>query len=304
MKSYSHHPRSNAYTVELERAMDLIKERSGGRITFDYYPASSLYNMTTGSQALMNNLVQVGTFKAGYFIDKFGLVGDIANLPYNYTFEGFLAHYKDAGGFLDWAQPSYEKNGVLLLSYPLAESIGIISKKPIRKLEDMKGLLMRCVAGAAADGFKLLGATPSLISAGEIYEALQRGTVDASNTSIGSALSDKMYEPAKYYTNAKYTTAGVELAMNLSTFKSLSPDLQKIVLDSFKEADTRFFTEAPGVVLDNIKQMQAKGVTFIDLDKAELARWQAAIAPLYKTLETKYSNDWAKFAKIRDTMLN
>lgn len=290
-------------TIQLERAIDLIKERSGGRIDFEYHAYGSLYNLKEASDAIMDNLAQIGNFKGGYYPEKLGVASEIANLPYNYSFEGFSAHRRDPGGFFDWISPYYERNGAKLLSYDvIPPSIGIISKKPIRKLEDLKGVLMRCVAGAAARGFELLGTEPVFMPTGEIYEGLLRGTVDATNSSLSSSISAKYYEAAKYYIMCEYTTAGVELAMNLDTFNSLPSDLQKIIVDALVETEEMLFEETPLAVEQQIKDMEAEGVEFIYLDKSEIARWAAAIQPLYDEYAQKYGAEWEQFLKIREPM--
>jgi len=302
LKVSAHHTQTNPYVVLLEKAMDLIQKRYSGTIKYEYHPAKSLYNLKKGSEAVMDGLVDIASFKAGYFLQKFGLVADIANMPYNYPFDAFAQHSRDQGGFFEWASAAYERNGVKLLSTPVATPLGIITTKPVRKLEDMKGMLMRCVPGAAAKGFELLGAEPVFISSGEIYEGLLRGTIDGSNTSIVSAASTKLYEAAKYYTLCDYTTTGIEYAINTRRYKSLPADLQKIVGEAFEEAEREFFKSIPAVTGRDRKVMENAGVEFITLDKAELARWQAAMEALYKQMAAKYGADWERFTKIRNEL--
>jgi len=290
--------------VQLVRAMDMIKERSGGRIDFEYHPGGSLYNLKEASEAVTDNLVQVANIKGGYFPDKLGLGAEVANLPYNYPFAGFAAHLRDPGGFHDWISPYYEQRmNWKLLSYAMLPSTGIITKKPVRKLEDLKGMLMRCVPGPAAKGFELLGAEPVFMPTGEIYEGLLRGTVDGTNSTVSSSISAKYYEPTNYFTVCYYTTGGIELAMNLDAFNSLPADLQQIMLDAFLEAEEMLLEEGPADFERDLQKLRDEGLEVIYLDKSELARWQAAVQPVYEEMKAKYGAEWEPFAKIRETML-
>lgn len=286
--------------LQLERIMDEVKKRSGGRVEFEYFPGSSLYNLKQSTDAIMDDLIQIANVKGGYYPDKMGLAAEVANLPFNFTFEGYAAHTRDAGGYFEWQAPYYEKAKMKLLSYPVLPSIGIASKKPIAKLEDLKGMLMRCLAGPAADGFKLLGAEPVFMATGEIYEGLLRGTVDATNSSISSTLADKYFEVAKYYNTVPYTTAGVEIAMSMNAWNSLPADLQKIFTDVALESEKWVWQEAPVASGKEVEQLKAKGVTFNSLTADEKARWEAALQPMYDGLAKKYGDEWTKFLKIRE----
>ncbi len=289
-------------TLQLENAMQLIKTRSGGRVEFEYHPSGSLYNLAQMSDAIMKNLIQMANFKGGYYVDKMGIAAEIANLPFNYPFDGFAARTRDKGGFFDWISPYYAKVGVKLWSYPVLTPLAIISKKPVRKMEDLKGLLVRSVAGGSAEGFKLLGAQPVLLATGEIYEALQRGTVDATCSTISSIISDKYMEPAKYFTKCDYSTAGIEQVMNLETFNGLPADIQKIITDAFLETENAVWKEIPGTYNKDLETLKANKVEVIILDAAEIARWRTATSSLFDTYAKKYGAEWDQFMKIRDTM--
>ena len=290
--------------VQLVRTMDLIEERSDGRIEFEYHPAASLYNLKEASEALADGLADVGNVKGGYFVDKLGVAAAIANFPFNYTFEGFAAHVRDSGGFYDWISPYYaDRMNWKLLSYPQLPGIDIISTKPIRKLEDFDGILMRSTPGPAADAFTLLGAEPVFMPSGEIYEGMLRGTIDATNSSTSVTMSNKYYEPGKYWINCGYTVAGIELAMNLDAWNELPADLQKIVEEAFLEGEEMFFEEQPAIYKSDLEKMEAAGVEIITIESSELDRWRAAVAPLYEQYAQEYGAEWAEYEKIREVML-
>lgn len=302
MKTVSHHPPDAIYTLGMTWGLDLIKQRSGGRLTYDLYASGSLYNLQKASEALMKGLVQVGIFKCGYFISEFKEAAEASNLPYNYPFDTFAARMRDPGGFYDWAASYYDPNSVKLMGWYTMPGYGFLTKKPVTRMEDMKGLLIKTTPGTQADGIKLLGAEPLFIPSGETYDALQKGTIDGSCSSIGTCVGDKLAEVAKYYICADFSTAGIENAMNLQFFNSLPPDLQKIVLDSFKESQEKYYAEAVKYQQRDRDRATAMGVKVTDISKTEVARWRDAMKPIYDAMQKKYGDGWTRFLKIRGTL--
>jgi TRAP-type mannitol/chloroaromatic compound transport system substrate-binding protein len=153
-----------------------------------------------------------------------------SNCPMTFreTWEGLYFHYNM--GFEEMMKQAHDKFNILYYTekiYPTA----LISKKPIRKIEDFKGLKIRS-SGAIADFLKDLGAATSLIPGEELYLALQTGVVEAAHWgAAGGALSMKFPEVAKYYIQPNLAMAGTDvIVINKEAFKTLPPDLQ-IILD-------------------------------------------------------------------------
>ena len=110
-------------------------------------------------------------------------------------------------------------------------------KKPVRTLEDIKGLKIRST-GLATKIVEALGATPVAMPKGDQYDAMQKGVVDGTVSSPNELLGWKVAEVAKYSTillDVGYVTA-MFVNMNLNKWNSLPPDIQKI----FTEVSTEW----------------------------------------------------------------
>jgi len=89
--------------------------------------------------------------------------------------------------------------------------------------------------------------------------------------------------------------------MNLKFFNSLPPDLKKLVLDAFLEADRQYYARAKrdaDEMINKLKAMKPK-VEVYEVPAAEIARWQATLKPFYDGMAKTYGDDWVKFQKIQ-----
>ncbi len=104
--------------------------------------------------------------------------------------------------------------------------------KPVRTLEDLKGLQIRMPSATAADMFKALGAAPVSMSTADWVVSLDKKTTDGAATSVGSVLDNQVGEKLKYCT--RYSTGpGVTfLVMNKQRYDSLPAELQKVIDDN------------------------------------------------------------------------
>jgi len=103
--------------------------------------------------------------------------------------------------------------------------------KKIESVDDLKGLKMR-IPGLGGKVFAKAGGTPVLLAGGEIYTALDRGTIDATEW-VGPYHDERLglYRAAKFYYYPGWHEPGpvLELILNKKAWESLSPDLQKII---------------------------------------------------------------------------
>jgi TRAP-type transport system periplasmic protein len=163
---------------------------------------------------------------------------------------------------------------------------GLMSKEPITKLEDLKGLKVRAIDKNTADAITSLGGTPIGIPFNEAYQALSRGVVSAA---IGNAYSITAF---KFGEVAKHMLSGVAfgmtpsaVVMNKDTYAKLSPK-GKAIMDRFSgEMVSREMGEAHAQLEAKLMVEVRKGMTFHDLAPGEAPRWKAALE--------KIAEEWA-----------
>ncbi len=203
-----------------------VAKLTGGRLQITLYPAASLVPTKEIFDSTRKGTIDGATASPIYWMGIIPITAVASNCPMTFrdTWEGLYFHY--VLGFENMMKEAHAKFNILYYTekiYPTA----LISKKPIRKIEDFKGFKIRS-SGAIADFLKDLGAATSLIPGEEIYLALQTGVVDASHWgAAGGALSMKFCEVAKYYLQPNLAMAGTDvIVINKDAFNALPKDVQ------------------------------------------------------------------------------
>lgn len=130
---------------------------------------------------------------------------------------------KVANALVPMANKELEKIGVkLVATYPFPAQV-FFCRKPVAGLADLKGLRIRTNGPSASDAIGYLGGQPAAIAFGEVYTALERGTVDCAITGTGSGNSVKWYEVTShlYTLTTAFSTSGY--FVNLAWWNKLDP---------------------------------------------------------------------------------
>jgi len=155
-------------------------------------------------------------------IDLAGLNPDIAQ-----------AH-KVADAVLPVANRDLEKLGVkLIATYPFPAQV-FFCKKPVKSLADIKGLKVRTNGPALGDLMNAFGAQPTAIAFGEVYTALERGTVDCAITGTGSGNGVKWYEVTSTLYNLPTSWSISGYFVNLAWWNKLDPAVRNFVEGQLK----------------------------------------------------------------------
>jgi TRAP-type C4-dicarboxylate transport system substrate-binding protein len=284
-----------------EKAMKIIEAKSNKGITFQYFPGDQLLKPTETAEAMRKNVIQVAVTDSQYEMDRFGILGDVATAPFSWDADKWHSHWRDPGSFFDFAEPIWNKNKLHYLAAPRVTA-ELHSKKPIHKLEDFKGKLIRA-SGSMLEVLKMLGAEPTFIPLSEVYEAIERGVIDGSCTSISDYSGSKRYEVAKYLTISGIYTGKMDHAMNLEVYNSMPKEWQKIIDNAFIEAEQWWaktgLPEENKEIFDILKKNK---VEIYYLPDEERARWKKATMPFWDGMAKKYPNDYPRLKTIVDKL--
>jgi len=235
-KFQSHWPSGSTSFKPLKDFLEKdIAKLTGGRLQITLYPAAALVPTKEIFDSSRKGMIDGATASPIYWMGIIPITAIASNCPLaiREPWEGLYFHY--LLGFEDMMKEAHAKFGLLYYTekiYPTA----LISKKPIRKIEDFKGLKIRS-SGAIADFLRDLGAATSLIPGEELYLALQTGVVEAAHWgAAGGALSMKFPEVAKYYIQPNMAMAGTDvIVINKEAFNALPKDVQMTLDLALKE---------------------------------------------------------------------
>lgn len=142
-----------------------------------------------------------------------------------------------ASGLWDLMQKAYAKVNIHLIgAITTAAPLHVFTKKPVRKADDFKGLVIRDITGM----FKRLGANCVSIAVPEVYTSFQEGVIDG----IGSFPPDafvqmKWYEQTKYIIYPGYGDLYLGLIANLDAWNALPDHLKNLVTEAAKDIERR-----------------------------------------------------------------
>jgi TRAP-type C4-dicarboxylate transport system substrate-binding protein len=267
----------------------LLEKMTKGKIVVKMYSGGVLHGARDGFKAITSDITDETEGFPAYFRSSFNLLHAI-DLPFafpNASVGTMVAEALTPKYFKE----EYEKMGVYMHTNTNITPYNLLSKKPIRTLEDLKGLKVRSGGGMHTLLWKALGAVPVSIPSPEVYSSFQRGIVDAVAWNESAFHTYELHEIGKYMTILHINTTGCAHALNRKFFDNLPPDLKRIFYHA-----TRISAQIGAAAYDNNSAcgrnvLVENGVEIIMLSPEERMRWGAIAETLWddfiKTNEAK-----------------
>ena len=212
-----------------------VKRMSNGRIQIEVFPSGTLGPGLKVSETVKNGVADMGHTWIGYDWGKDKTAVLFGGYAGSSDTEKMLHWLYRAGGAELQREFRDQKFG--LISMPLfvrTSEVFLHSRKPVKTLKDLQGLKLR-TAGAWLEISKGMGASPVTMPGGEVYTALERGTIDA--TEWGTLYENKspgFHKVTKYVIipGVHQPTAPFELVINKKAWGKLSKDDKKLIEDA------------------------------------------------------------------------
>lgn len=198
---------------------------------------------------------------------------------------------------------SLKEAGVRIVGYPYNGWRAVSnSVKPIKKLEDMRGLKIRVPKSATIiETFKAWGVNPTPIGWNETFTALQQRVCDGFDNPVNVIGSGRFYEVQKYVTTLKYQPQISVYIMNERFWQQLSTKHKAAVQKALDESIRWCATYVDSAIEKYTEVCKENGMEFYDLPPNEEARWEKAaisIYPkLYKLTDKKWITDFMQEVK-------
>jgi TRAP-type C4-dicarboxylate transport system substrate-binding protein len=255
-----------------------VEKRTDGRVKVDYYAGQTLTKARQCYDGTVEGLSDLGFSVLAYTRGRFPVMAAV-DLPLGYT-SGKVATQVINEVYRKFKPKELSDTQVMYLH---AHGPGLIHTKgkPVKKMEDMKGLKFRG-HGTSALVVKALGGTPVPKPMPETYQMLQKGVVDGAVYPLEANKGWKLGEVTDYITadfSAAYTTSFF-VVMNKDKWNSLSPDIQKIIEEINLEWADKHGEAWDSSDMEGFRYFLNQGGTIIGLDSKEAARWEKAVAPI------------------------
>lgn len=268
----------------------LVEEKTNGRIHIDVYHGGQL-----GDEKAVIEQLQFGAIDfsraALSLLSEFEKSLHVLQLPYLYKDSAQMWRVLD-GDIGDNFLKSVEKAGLIGLSWYDAGARNFYNtKKPVTKLEDLKGMKIRVQESQLMMGMvSALGASATPMAYGEVYSGLQTGVIDGAENNWPSYDSVSHYEVAKYYVIDEHTRIPEMQMISKITWDKLSPEDQNIIRECAIESAKLERELWAAKEKASEEKVKAAGSVVTELEPGEKEKFQAAMAPIYAQYGAGYED--------------
>lgn len=276
-----------------------LEKRSGGKIKVRMFFGGTLGKSNEILDLVAKGAVDMGSIVQGYFTSNLPFAAMTNSLPMTF-FDGEAA--MRAGMKMDRENPDqiaeYEQNNIIPLINRFLPNYKLICTKPVRTMEDLKGLKIRTFGNYMPKMFAAIDVTPVNVLPVEMYEALKRGSMDCSYLTYPFFTVFKLYEVAPYVIDVKF--GGINaywLAMNKRKFDSLPQNVQDLLVQTGRDATEWGVKHTYEIDEASLAELQSKPgvevIKFEEQDKLEAAvpdmidEWIKEMAKTGKEAEAK-----------------
>jgi tripartite ATP-independent transporter DctP family solute receptor len=249
-------PKEGPIEVYTDYFVDAVSRKSNGKIQFEEF-----FDALLGGDKAQLELLKVGEIDmsivyvhASQWFPEY----DATRVPFLFPNPESIRNYYNDPSIMEIIEEKMITNGNCVMIDPLVARGRryTTANKPLVNPEDFNGLKIRLPEIPIwIEVWKALGAIPIPISSSETFSALQTGVVDSHENLLGNIEGRHMYEVQDYLIATEHLEMTSHLIMNKDSFESLSPEYQKIIIESAREAseyNLKLLDENNQKVIDNL----------------------------------------------------
>ena len=273
--------------IQMERWKKEVENRTAGKVAISTFPGSTLLGAKNMMDGVIAGQADIGCLCMAYQPGRF-IVTNATALPLGFP-DATVASLTLWDLYEKYKPEEFAK--VKVLTMFTCAPANIYSKKPVKNLDDLKGLELRA-SGGVAQALKALGAAPVGMPQSETPEALQKGVVKGAASSLETLMDFKYAEICKYVTIFNGPVYPFAVVMNMDKWNSLPKDVQK-VMDNLS-VEQAWWT---GNYMDNHVNesidwsKKNHNIEITKLTQKELDNWNKLLKPLI--------DKWSETAKAK-----
>jgi TRAP-type C4-dicarboxylate transport system substrate-binding protein len=277
LRSTSHIPAVSGLAKLQIKAWNNLERMSNNKIKVETSWSQSVHSVREGRKAVRTGLSDHAPCFSLYTARDYNMVGGLG-LPFLFN----NSHEAIATAehlYPKYLKEEFERFKVKIMREAHTGPYHLYNNKPVKTLEDIKGMKIRAGGGTHSQIIAALGATQVSMPGADAYTAMQRGTLDAIHFNDAAALIFKLHEVSKFRSSNGFNVLTVEYCLGADWFDALPADLQVVVNNWGRQmaiAEGVGFYDYGGQV--NVIKMQEQGLQKIDLPSSELKRWREAVS--------------------------
>jgi len=276
------------YFYGVDKFGEILSEKTDGRINIEVHHSGQLgseRDLIEGLKMGSIDLMACSSAPVSSFVPKIA----VFDLPYIFTSREQAYKVMDGpvgeGFFADLAEQNIKGLGWFENGFREITN----SKRPIVTPEDLNGLKIRVMESPVPIAtFNVAGANPTPMAWGEVFTALQQGTIDAQENPLPVIYTQKLFEVQKYLSMTDHFYAPALFLMNEDLFDGFSEEDQAIIIEAAKEATAYEREVSLQQAEDFVDLCIEEGMEVNEVDKSLFVE---AMAPVYAEFEEKLGKD-------------
>ena len=275
--------------------VEKAEEKSGGEFTFRTFSGGEMVKQQFVPTAVPQGTVDISLTTLDNWSGRVPEVSILTSPLWTKSMEWTRDNLKPGQPIFDYFDAKLREEGAVILTMfdigPPVLSVNF----PVNQPSDLQGKKIRVYSKGAGEVMQALGAAPTTIGVGEVYSALQRGTVDGAMGGLQGAVGLKHYEVTDrlFVPNGALGTLIHAYVMNKDRFESLSPEQQQALMEAAAEARDH----AQQYMIDkydefvSVVQDAGNEVTRLEPGSEAWDQWQAALESFNDKVRQAYPDD-------------
>ena len=253
----------------------LMKEKSNGRVEFQYFPSSQL-----GSQKDVTEQLTIGsnviTISDGGFLMDYVPAFGVTYLPYFFDNKEQLFKLVDSDLFKDLSKQLEAKGLYIVHSKWIYGNRQLLASKSVKTPEDLKGLKIRVPnIRLSTEMLNAMGGVATPMPLAEAYPALMQGIINGAENPIPVLYGGKMHEGAKFLCLTNHQVNLSSWIAGKKFIDKLPPDIVKLLKETGEEAGKFLDKENEKADKEAVDKMKAAGVQVVEVDRAAFKKIMA-----------------------------
>lgn len=286
-----------------------LEQRTGGKVKVRYFAGGSLLKPTTMIDGVEKGIADIGFSHIEYTPGRMPVM-EAAELPLGYP-SGWVANQIMTDFYLKFKPKEFDTVHVMWM-HANSPSM-LMTTKPVRTLEDLRGLTIRA-PGIIGDVIKALGGTPAPTPMPETYDAISKNVVQGAFVGGEAAKNWRFAEVVKFITDTWIVGPSYPfyVVINKNSYKKFSPEIRSIFDELCGEYRERFALVWNAADFEGMAAGKKNGVEYIELSTEEAQKWEKAVQPVIedyvkRTVSKGFAEPevrgWIKYLKERTAYL-
>lgn len=275
--------------------VEKAEEKSGGEFTFRTFSGGEMVKQQFVPTAVPQGTVDISLTTLDNWSGRVPEVSILTSPLWTKSMEWTRDNLKPGNPIFDYFDAKLREEGAVILTmFDIGPPV-LSMNSDVKEPGDLEGRKIRVYSKGAGQVMQALGAAPTIIGVGEVYSALQRGTVDGAMGGLQGAVGLKHYEVTDhlFVPNGALGTLIHAYVMNKDKFDSLSPEKQQALMDAAAEARDH----AQQYMIDKYDEFVAvvqdagNEVTRLEQGTEDWNDWQQALESFNEEVRQAYPDD-------------